>query len=225
MAIFHVATNTPPKSELVEAWLAEQPWGPADTTGLELVAGFHLDDPDGEVGMQVFAAQVGDELFHVPLTYRAEPDAALAHGYLGRMEHSVLGARHVYDGCVDPCFQMVVAGVAISGYGQALGFARHDGRWYSVPDEMLIHGHGRIDHRTAVDGWTTDPAAADGSLVLANDTLEMTVHRQLVDRPTPASGLSATWAGQNEPLVLVEVRSVGQERNPPHSAREVEREV
>ena len=86
MAIFHVATNTPPKIELIRDWLPGQPWGPDHAAEARIVGGFHLDDPDGEVGMQVFVVDVAGESYQVPLTYRAVPmpggDDAVSYTHL-----------------------------------------------------------------------------------------------------------------------------------------------
>jgi len=205
MAIFHVATNTPPKSELIGDWLHRQAWGPAAAGPIELVGSFHLDDPDGEVGMQVFVVRAGDALLHVPLTYRAAPLAGADDALLGEMEHSVLGTRFVYDGMSDDRFVTVLAGVAISGYGQALGFARHDDRWYSVPDELLVRGTGMLTHRVPVDGFTIAAETADHE-VLRNDKIELTVVRRIDDRQPPAIGLTVTWPGQPDPRTLVIAR-------------------
>lgn len=215
MAIFHVATNTPPKSELIADWIHLQSWGPDAAGPVEMLGGFHLDDPDGEVGMQVFVVGAGDGWFQVPLTYRATPmpdgDAAL----IGEMEHSVLGPRFVYDGLADERFVTVLAGVAASGYGQALGFAEHDGRWYSVPDELIVRGHGSVPGRLAVDGFAPvdetpsqvpNTVGSGGVEVLVNDRIELTVYRQLVDGPAPEIGLTTTWKGQDAPTPLVAVR-------------------
>lgn len=166
MAIFHVATNTPPKSELIAGWIHVQPWGPAAGGPVEMLGGFHLDDPAGEVGM--------------------------------------LGPRFVYDGLTDERFMTVLAGVAMHGYGQALGFAEHDGRWHSWPEKIIVQGHGTVTTRLAVDGFTAQ--VGQDATVLTNDQIELTVFRRLVDRPAPEIGLSASWQGQSSPQPLVAAR-------------------
>ncbi len=213
MAIFHVATNTPSKSDLIAPWLHEQPWGPNRAGPIELLGGFHLDDPDGEVGMQVFVVAAGGRRFQVPLTYRATPLPALGDAMLGEMQHSVLGARFVYDGLADERFVTVLAGVALHGYGQALGFAAHGGRWYSVPDEIILHGHDVVRRRVAVDRFaaSAEPSQVSdtvtgGEAVMRNDEVELTVFRLVEERPAPAIGVSATWPGQATPVPLVAAR-------------------
>lgn len=204
MAIFHVATNTPPKSELIADWIHLQPWGPVAAGPIEMLGGFHLDDPGGEVGMQVFVVGASGSYFQVPLTYRAKPQPDSEDALIGEMQHSVLGPRFVYDGLADERFVTVLAGVAASGYGQALGFAEHDGRWYSVPDEIVVRGHGSAAGRLAVDRFAAAPT--DDAMIYTNDQIEMTVFRRLIDRPMPDIGLSAAWDGQTSPQPLVAVR-------------------
>ena len=201
MAIFHVATNTPPKIELIRDWLPGQPWGPDDAAEASIVGGFHLDDPDGEVGMQVFVAAVAGERYQVPLTYRAVPLPGGDDALIGEMEHSVLGRRLVYDGLSDERFVTVLAGVALTGYGQALGFAQHDERWYVVPDEIIVRGHGAVSQRLAVDGFGV--SSNDEATVFTNDQVELSVFRRLVERPAPDYGLSAIWDGQRTAVPLV----------------------
>ena len=46
----------------------------------------------------------------------------------------------------------------------------------------------------------------DGVAVLRNDRFELTVSRRPVPGPRPAIGLTATWDGQPNPVVLAEVR-------------------
>lgn len=103
MAIIHRATLVPTKAELLSAWLTGEP---------EVLGAFRYDDPAGEVGIEAFLVRVGDQVRHVPLTYRGAPyDGATL---VGTMEHSVLGTRWVYDGTTDPvalgCYQRALAG-------------------------------------------------------------------------------------------------------------------
>lgn len=76
MAIFQVATNTLPKSVIIIDWLNRQEWleSPCDDVGI--IGSFHLDDPEGNVGMQVFVAQADADLVQVALTYRDAPNAS-----------------------------------------------------------------------------------------------------------------------------------------------------
>ncbi|MEE1752821.1 maltokinase N-terminal cap-like domain-containing protein [Streptomyces sp. SP18CS02] len=107
MAVIHHTTLKPTKLELLTGWLPSRPW----FTGghepeLVKAGGFRLDDPQGEVGMELMALvdTAGSEpvTYFVPLTYRGAPLEGADHALIGTMEHGVLGRRWVYDGCHDP---------------------------------------------------------------------------------------------------------------------------
>jgi hypothetical protein len=205
VALFHLATLTPTKAELVAAWAPLQPWGPATDVPLEVIGSYRFDDPDGSVGMETMIAVAGGVLLHVPLTYRDAPleggDAAL----ITTMEHSVLGTRWVYDGLRDPRYVVMLAAVAMTGQGEALGMAVYDGRWYIAPTNVRIQGGGWSLERVPVDGFAITKQD-ETSATLANERFEMTVFRRLRQGSKPAIGLTATWPAQPDPVVLAEVR-------------------
>jgi len=207
MAIFQIATNAPPKSEIIAEWIRTQPWRPTDDVPVELLGGFHLDDPEGEVGMQVFVVQAGDTLLQVPLTYREAALAEPPDAFIATMEHSVLGTRFLHDGLRDERFTMVLAGVTAAGYGQALGFAKHDDRWLSVPDELTVTTTGTLTGRRMVDQLAIQ-SSEDELVVLANGSIELTIYRQLIDRPMPPIALTTTVPGHPSPLVLASLREL-----------------
>ncbi|EXG81867.1 maltokinase N-terminal cap-like domain-containing protein [Cryptosporangium arvum] len=111
MAIVHNTTLVPSKLELLSEWLPRQPWyRGSGTPGLTKAGGFRLDDPAGEVGIEVMvvvdAASPDVDAYLVPMTYRAAPaDGAL----IGTMEHGVLGTRYAYDGFTDPVLRAELA--------------------------------------------------------------------------------------------------------------------
>jgi len=205
MARFHAATITPTKSELIADWIPTQSWGPDAPGGVEVIGAFRFDDPDGRVGMETHLVTAGGVTMQVPLTYRDEPldgaDAAL----ITEMHHSALGNRWVYDGLRDPMFVLMLAGVAMTGQGEALGMAMYEGRWYIAPTDVRIHGGGWGQERVPVDGFelASDDATAS---VLRNDRFELIAHRRPVAGPQPPIGLTAMWEGQSDPVVLAEVR-------------------
>jgi hypothetical protein len=204
MAILHAATVTPTKAEMISAWLPTQPWAPRGADA-ELVGAYRFDDPDGRVGMEVHLVRAGDVLVQVPLTYR---DAALdgADGHLlGTMEHSVLGERWVYDGLGDPVFVRMLAAVTMTGCGQAVGMVEYRGRWVVAPPSVHLAGGGWSDERVPVDEFVL--GADDGRwAVLRNDRFELRLARRPESGERPPIALTATWAGQDDPLVLAEVR-------------------
>lgn len=205
MALFHVATLTPTKADLLAAWVPDQPWGPPPGEAIEVLGAYRFDDPEGRVGMEVHLVRAGDAVLHVPLTYRDEPLAGAEAALITQMHHSVLGTRWVYDGLRDPSLVVMLAAVTMTGQGEALGMALHDGRWYIAPSAVRIQGGGWSQERVPVDGFEIDRADAT-DVVLRNDRFELTVHRRPQAGPRPPIGLTATWPGQTEPVVLAEVK-------------------
>jgi len=107
VAFIHATTMAPTKLELLTAWLPRQDWYVG--TGapqLSRVGGFRLDDPAGEVGIEL--QLVRDDalerpvVYHVPMTYRGEPLPGAEAALIGTAEHGVLGRRWVYDAVHDP---------------------------------------------------------------------------------------------------------------------------
>lgn len=205
MALFHRATVTPSKAELIARWAPTRPWWPADAGPIEVVGSYRFDDPDGRVGMETHLVTAGGVLLQVPLTYRDEPLDGADDALITEMQHSVLGTRWVYDGLRDPRYVVMLAGVTMTGQGEALGMAMYEGRWYVAPTNVRIRGGGWTLERVPVDGFelVSDEATAS---VLRNDRFDLTVHRRPAPGPRPAIGLTATWDGQDDPVVLAEIR-------------------
>ncbi|MFC0674767.1 CG0192-related protein [Brachybacterium hainanense] len=99
MAIIHQAQLTPSKAEMLEVFLRSRPWGEGGE--IEILGAYRFDDPAGEVGVECHLARVGENLYHLPLTYRDAPLEGAEDALVGTMEHSVLGTRYVYDGLAD----------------------------------------------------------------------------------------------------------------------------
>src|SRR4051794_6888268 len=205
MALFHRATITPTKPELIAAWAPTQSWGPPADVQIEVVGSYRFDDPSGRVGMENHLVRAGGELLHIPLTYRDEPLVGAEDALITEMQHSALGTRWVYDGFRDPRLVLMLAGVAMTGQGEALGMVEYDGRWFIAPSNVRIQGGGWTLDRVAVDGFeiTSDD---DVRVVYHNDRFELTVFRRPVPGSRPVIGLTANWDGQREPVVLAEVR-------------------
>jgi hypothetical protein len=154
--------------------------------------------------METHLATAGGALLQVPLTYRDEPLEQAEDALITKMQHSVLGTRWVYDGLRDPLYVTMLAGVAMTGQGEALGMAVYEGRWYIAPSNVRIQGGGGTLERVAVDGFGLD--SDDGSAsVLHNDRFQVTLFRRPAPGHRPAVGLTATWDGQHQPVVLAEV--------------------
>jgi hypothetical protein len=155
--------------------------------------------------METHLVLAAGTLMQVPFTYRDEPLDGAADALLAEMEHSVLGTRWVYDGLRDPLFVVMLAGVAMTGQGEALGMAVYDGRWYIAPSNVRIHGGGWTEERVAVDRFELESDDADSS-VLHNDRFELTMFRRPVPGPRPAMALTATWNDNRDAVVLAKVR-------------------
>jgi maltokinase-like protein len=207
MAIFHRATLTPTKPELIANWGPTRPWWPSDGDAIDVIGAYRFDDPDGRVGMETHLLTAGGVLVQVPLTYRDEPFDAAADAFITEMQHSVLGTRWVYDALYDPLFAVMLAGVAMTGQGEALGMVVYDGRWYIAPSNVRIRGGGWTDERVPVDRFEVEADDADAS-VLRNDRFELRLFRRPVAGPRPAIGLTARWDGITEDVVLAAVREL-----------------
>jgi hypothetical protein len=62
MAIFHRATITPTKAELIAEWAPTRPWGPSAADRIEVIGSYRFDDPDGRVGMETHLVAAGGAL-------------------------------------------------------------------------------------------------------------------------------------------------------------------
>ena len=209
MALYHVAKLTPTKAEMLAAWVPTQPWCPSPDAPVEVIGAFRFDDPAGKVGMETHLVSCGGTVLQVPLTYREAPLDDGTARLVGEMHHSALGNRWVYDGLSDDRYITTLAGVAMTGQGEALGMVLVDGRWVIAPTHVRIRGGGWTQERVAVDGFERDGGDTDdaaGSACFRSDRFAMTVHRLPTVGPQPPIGLTATWDGQADPMVLAEVR-------------------
>jgi hypothetical protein len=78
-------------------------------------------------------------------------------------------------------------------------------RWYVVPSNVRIQGGGWTQKLATVDGFELESDDAARS-VLRNDRFELTLYRRPVPGPRPPIGLTATWDGLADAVVLAEVR-------------------
>ncbi|WP_324273314.1 maltokinase N-terminal cap-like domain-containing protein [Blastococcus brunescens] len=107
MATVHATTMAPTKLELLTGWLPRQPWyRGTGTPELSRAGGFRLDDPAGEVGIELMLVTDGSgaeaRTYFVPVTYRGAALDEAADGLVGTSEHGVLGTRWIYDAEHDP---------------------------------------------------------------------------------------------------------------------------
>jgi len=204
MALFHVATITPSKNEFIGDWVRSQAWGCAADAEVEVIGGYRFDDPEGKVGMETHIVKAGGVALHVPMTYRDAPLDGADDALICTIEHSALGTRWVYDGVRDPRLVVSLAGVTMTGQGEALGMFVHHDRWHIAPMPVRIEGGGWGLERVPVDGFELDHNGEDGA-VLRNDRFELTVFRRPVAGPRPPIALTATWPDQVSPVVLATV--------------------
>lgn len=205
MAILHAATLSPTKAEAISGWLPAQSWAPAGDEAVALVGAYRFDDPDGQVGLEVHLVRLCGVLLQVPLTYRDAPLHGADDHLVAKVQHSVLGARWVYDGLRDPVFTRMLAAATMTGCGQAVGMVEYGGRWLVVPTTVRLTGGGWSDERVPVDRFVLEADNAEWA-VLRNDRFELRVARHPAPDERPPISLTATWPGQDEPLVLAEVR-------------------
>ncbi|WP_033217308.1 maltokinase N-terminal cap-like domain-containing protein [Kitasatospora phosalacinea] len=103
MATIHHTTIEPGKLELLAKWLPEQGWFRPGGGELARAGGFRLDDPEGEVGIELLVVTDDRDAYLVPMAYRGAPLEGAPEGALiGTAEHGVLGTRWFYDGAQDP---------------------------------------------------------------------------------------------------------------------------
>jgi hypothetical protein len=129
MALLHRANLVPSKLELLAGWAPDQPWfaGERDAA-LSTVASFRFDDPDGEVGVETLLVRAGDgPVMQIPLTYRNEQREGSQDGFIGTLEHSVLGTRWVYDATTDPVYLGELARAILTGGTQVEQWIEIDG--------------------------------------------------------------------------------------------------
>jgi hypothetical protein len=143
MGLVHFrATLEPSKQELLEAWLPSRPWA-SGATSVEKVAEYRFDDPEGEVGVETILWRTADgTILQVPFTYRAAPLDVAEESLIGTSDHSVLGKRWVYDGCVDPIWAATLATAILTGGTQAQMVIERDGELVDVPARMQVRGSG-----------------------------------------------------------------------------------
>lgn len=216
MAVIHHTTLTPSKVELLTDWLPTRPWyrGGSGTPVLEKTGGFRLDDPEGEVGIEIMIAtdltSPERTAYLVPLSYRGAPLEGAEHALVGTMEHGVLGKRWAYDGMRDPVLVTELLRL-VAGQTQAMAQSITD-----FPDHEVTHAYTGAPF-TPVAFTPTPADDADGTHLPTPHGTALRLHRVLTpsdDNPpvpaTPALGhVSTGWptpSGDRLRAVLLTVR-------------------
>ncbi|AYF78069.1 1,4-alpha-glucan branching protein [Nocardia yunnanensis] len=201
MAEIHETTMKPGKLELLARWLPTRHWyigGPAPR--LSKSGGFRLDDPDGEVGIEVMvvADATGPQpaVYLVPMTYRGAREEALDHALIGTSEHGVLGLRWLYDAAHDPVF---VEQAALLLTGKATPQDQHasdtpDLTVHLVPGDILTPAPGFRPTVIDTDAHTDIAFDSDRSANAGAELLRL--HRRLglpAVSQHPRSHVDAPW--------------------------------
>jgi len=208
MALVHpTSTISPTKLEIVRSWLSDQDWFTGDAG--ELKAGqrftYRFDDPAGEVGVESVLARLGDQIFQLPLTYRA---AELEGGdpfFLTHMDHSALGRRWIYFGLGDPVLVNELVSAIISGRRSDDLEFEMDGQTHTVATAVTAWGNGSGE---PVSGVRIDDVDRGGPVTTVHTSLGVLAVPHLLDNTMPDSdrSLQATWEGLDEDVVLATLR-------------------
>ncbi len=193
VAEIHRTTLEPTKLELLTSWLPQQRWYAAKgrIPSLRKLGGFRLDDPAGEVGIEVMvvADESGEQpvVYQVPMTYRAAPLPGADGALIGTTEHGVLGRRWVYDAPHDDVY---VGQLLALVQGQTQAQAQSE----SHTSDPTVEGH-------AVDA---DVVTLATSSVLRGEQSNTSVVCQVVDATGAAS----------KPVIIKVFRSLHPGENP-----------
>jgi hypothetical protein len=194
MAVVHGGADLRPnKPELVSAWLPTQAWA-EDLGAIEQIGSYRFDDPDGEVGIEALLFRAGDQVLHLPLTYRGAPLDGADDFLLGTMSHSQLGMRWVYDACGDPVAVRAYLTAILTGGEQAPIEVERDGAIVERRSATVRAGG------SGSDATGPDPAQVSVTQRAATAVAEAAGHRLAIARilPSAVAGretLSVVWAG------------------------------
>ncbi|GAA1499024.1 maltokinase N-terminal cap-like domain-containing protein [Paeniglutamicibacter kerguelensis] len=164
MSVIHETTMVPTKRELMAGWLPKQDWFEGGGTPvLSVAGGFRLDDPAGEVGLEMIlvrdSGQGNPVLYHVSLSYRGAELAGAEEYLLGTSEHGVLGTRWIYDAAGDPVWQRQMRAL-ISGEVPAQHQNDSNALDATVAVVLAPQADGPGDVQTDVRGEVPQPALA-----------------------------------------------------------------
>lgn len=208
MALVHVTTMSVSKPEMLAAWLPAQPWFEGDVSQLVEIAQYRFDDPEGEVGLNGVLVTAGDDtVYHVPMTWRAEPLEGGEEFFIGNTEHGVLGKRWGYDGIGDPVFRAELARVIAQGGSEVEIWVR-DPEGNLTERVQTIHLRGSGEDGAAVPDVSAVEITVDGASSVASTGLAaLRLVRVVRDGgrglvPAGAATLVGTWPGQDEPAVI-----------------------
>ena len=204
MAMYHDATVSPTKAEMIEQLLTTGSWAAAASGSISVIGAYRFDDPEARVGLETHLVRVGETVVQVSLTYRDQPAPEAQQALIGEMQHTALGNRWVYDGLDDPRYITMLAAVALTGQGEALGMITYDGDWHIPPTHVRIGGGGWTQERVSVDGFAVVNDRVH-TVESRNKRFQLRFHRLPTPGTQPALGLTTTWDNQAGPVVLAEL--------------------
>lgn len=214
MALLYQAQLNPGKIELISSWAPNQTWlAGFSATELKRLGAYRFDDPEGEVGVEVFILGTADgKVAQVPLTYRAGPLLGAEEHLVGTMHHSVLGPRWAYDGCADPVYVRALATAILTGGTQApVEVMTETGPEPREPDTVVV-GSGSPGTPVPSDGPLSFNHEAALTVISWGD-IELTVLR-LIDEygpgvlPANAHTLIGSWPGHDGPSLMAFARKI-----------------
>ena len=213
MADIYQAEINPSKKEVLATVLGLEP------NEIETLATYRFDDPEGEVGIEVFIVQIPDgTTIQVPLTYRGERmDGEEDGDLITTMEHSVLGPRYVYFGAADPVFaQALVTTIAESGTGAKQYRVQAD----SSEKEQITDGLAEVRGTGAAE-FADDELGED-----VYEVVEMFAELDLDGLDTEEAAepglLIGTWDGQDTPVLLAHTGLVFDDEEDEDDAEELD---
>lgn len=199
MALLHKATLQPSKLDLLAGYLHQG--------SLTQLGSYRFDDPNGQVGIETHLVRdPSGATWHLPLTYRSEPLAFAEEWAVGKMEHSVLGTRWVYNACADPVYANELLRTILTGGSQVEQyFETDDGRQYREPSAVVVGSGTPETPALVVSGVNAE--SFDGDTLIDAGAAQIVVRHKL-DSPEPdssSSTLSGTWTDSPDPVVLAYV--------------------
>jgi len=192
---------------MMAAWLPAQPWsGYRAGAELEVLGSYRFDDPTGEVGIETLLLRSpGGPVLQVPLTYRGAPLEGAGQRMVATAQHSVLGARWVYDGAGDSAYAQALATAVLTGGTQALLEVVTPAGLELRPPTTLVSGSGSPGREVPCLGEVSQRTDGDKTVISAGP-LQLTLYRVVSlsapQCPAGAEALVGTWPGRSEPALL-----------------------
>lgn len=196
MALLHKATLHPSKLDLLAGYLRQ--------SSLTQLGSYRFDDPAGDVGIETHIVRdPSGGIWHLPLTYRNDPLLGSEEWAVGKMEHSVLGTRWVYNGCADPVYANELVRAILTGGTQVEQFFETDaGREYREPSATVLGSGEPGTPAPKISGVHAESFDMD-TLVDAGSVQVVVRHRLDNPEPDSTSGtLSGQWDGSSSSIVL-----------------------